>query len=327
MSFCLLVQPIDEVGCRALRAAGLEPRLASAEDMTTVASEIPGAVAAITRNAGLSREAIAAAEDLLVIGNHGTGYDPIDIPFATSQGIPVVNTPEANVQSVAELAVGLTLAAAKHLLAADRATRQGNFAFKYHVPIRELAGKTAGIVGYGRIGRRTAEIFKAAFGMRILVYSPSADPAALYKEGFSKADRLVELLTVSDVVSLHVPLTPASQALIGEAELARLKPSAILINTSRGAVVDEPALIRALEQGKLAAAGLDVYATETMEPGHPLLRLENAVLTPHIGGSSKEALERTATQVVEQVTAVLHGKRPSHLVNPEAWHRRRHRHS
>ncbi|UCH24775.1 MAG: hydroxyacid dehydrogenase [Trueperaceae bacterium] len=324
MSFCLLVQPIDEVGCRALRSAGLEPRLASAEDMTTVAREIPGAVAAITRNAGLSREAIAAAADLLVIGNHGTGYDPIDIPFATSQGIPVVHTPEANVQSVAELAVGLTLAAAKHLPAADRATRRGDFGFKYHAPIRELAGKTAGIIGFGRIGRLTAAIFKAAFGMRVLVYSPSADPAALRTAGFSKVDRLVELLAASDVVSLHVPLTPASKALIGEAELARLKPSAILINTSRGAVVDEPALIRALEQGKLAAAGLDVYANETMSPTHPLLQLENVILTPHIGGSSKEALERTARQVVDQVTAVLQGERPTHLVNPEVWHRRRH---
>ena len=323
MDFCLLVQPIHEAGSQVLAAAGIEARLASASDMATVADEIPGAVAVITRNAGLSRAAIAAAEDLRVIGNHGTGYDPIDVPFATERGVPIVNTPEANVQSVAELAVGLMLALAKRLLPADEATRTGQFTFKYHHPIGEMAGKTAGIVGYGRIGRRTAAILRAAFGMRVLVYSPSADAKALRSEGVTKIDRLHDLLRSSDVVSLHLPLTDGSEGLIGAAELACMRETAILINTSRGPVIDEPALVRALQRRQLAGAGLDVYTTEAMAADDPLLALDNTVLTPHIGGSSREALERTALQVAEQVIAVLRDERPAHLVNPEVWSRRR----
>lgn len=323
MGFCLLVQPIHEVGSQVLAEAGIETRLASASDMSTVTQEIPGAVAVITRNAGLSREAIAAAEDLRVIGNHGTGYDPIDVPFATERGVPVVNTPEANVQSVAELAISLMLAVAKRLLPADEATRKGLFTFKYHHPSGEIAGKTVGIVGYGRIGRRTAAILRDAFGMRVLAYSPSADAEELRAHGVTKIDRLHDLLRASDVVSLHLPLTEKSEGLIGAAELACLKPSALLINTSRGPVIDEPALVRALQRRQLAGAGLDVYVSEAMDEDDPLLALENTVLTPHIGGSSREALERTAIQVAEQVIAVLRDERPTNLVNPEVWPRRR----
>lgn len=323
MGFCLLVQPIHEIGSQVLTAAGIEARLASDSDMVTVADEIPGAVAVITRNAGLSRAAIAAAEDLRVIGNHGTGYDPIDVPFATERGVPIVNTPEANVHSVAELAVGLMLALAKRLLPADEATRKGLFSFKYHHPSGEIAGRTAGIVGYGRIGQRTAAILRAAFGMRLLVYSPSADPEALRSQGVTKVDHLHDLLRASDVVSLHLPLTDKSEGLIGAAELACMKPTAILINTSRGPVIDEPALVEALQRRQLAGAGLDVYTTEAMAADDPLLALDNTVLTPHIGGSSQEALERTALQVAEQVIAVLRDERPKHLVNPEVWSRRR----
>lgn len=319
---CLIVQPIDPVGWAVLRAAGIEPVSASSSDDATVAHEIRDAIAVITRSAGLAGASIDAALALRVIGNHGTGLDPVDVPRATAHGVPVVSTPEANVASVAELAVTLALAVAKNVVAADRASRSGDVGFKYGARIQELTGKTLGVVGFGRIGRRTAEAFVRGFGMSLLVHAPSARPEAIELAG-GRACSLDELLAESDVVSLHVPLRPSTRGLIGAPELARMQPTAILVNTARGAVVDEKALAAALRSGRLAGAGLDVLETEPVARDHPLLALPNVILTPHIGGSSHEAARRTAESVARQVVDVLQDRRPTHLVNPEVWTRRR----
>lgn len=319
---CLIVQPIDAEGWSVLRAAGIEPVAASASDDVTVAREIRDAVAVITRSAGLAGSSIDAAPDLRVIGNHGTGLDPIDVPKATAHGVPIVSTPDANVASVAELAVTLALVVAKNVIEADRSSRAGDAGFKYGARIQELTGKTVGVVGFGRIGRRTAEAFVRGFGMELLVHAPSARPEAVAALG-GRVCGLHELLAGSDVVSLHVPLKPSTRGLIGAAELARMRPTAILVNTARGAVVDEQALAGALRSGQLAGAGLDVLATEPVAPDHPLLALPNVVLTPHIGGSSSEAARRTAVAVAQQIVDVLQDRRPAHLVNPEVWTRRR----
>ncbi len=320
---CLIIQPIHASGLERLRDAGIEVRNASAPDMATVAREIVGAAAAITRNAGLDRAAMVAARDLVVLGVHGIGTDPVDIDYANEIGLPVVFTPYANVQAVAEHTIALMLAVAKRIPAADRATRAGNFDFKYRAGARELCGKTLGIVGYGRIGRRVAAVARAAFDLKVLAYSPSADPDRLADEGIRKCDALADLLAVADVVSLHVPLRDATRQLIDADALAQMKPDAILINTGRGAVVDETALIAALETGRLAGAGLDVFESEAMSADYPLLRLDNVVLSPHLAGSAEECLERAAIEVAEQVIDVLQGRRPPNLVNPEVWERRR----
>lgn len=322
MDRCLIVQPIDPAGWTVLRAAGIEPVAATASDDATVADEIREAVAVITRSAGLAGATIDAALALRVIGNHGTGLDPVDVPRATARGVPVVSTPEANVASVAELAVTLALAVAKSVVAADRASRSGDVGFKYGAGIQELSGKTLGVVGFGRIGRRTAEAFVRGFGMSLLVHAPSATPESIEAAG-GRACGLDELLAESDVVSLHVPLRPSTRRLIGAPELARMRSTAILVNTARGAVVDELALAAALRSGRLAGAGLDVLETEPVAPDHPLLALPNVIMTPHIGGSSREAARRTAETVARQVVDVLQDRRPAHLVNPEVWTRRR----
>ena len=320
---CLIVQPIHADGLAALRTAGVEAVPASAPDMATVAREIVGCDAVITRNAGLDRAAIDAASRLRVIGNHGVGLDPVDVAYASALGIPVVFTPAANAVAVAEHAVALVLAVAKQLLDADRATRAGDFGFKYRRRIHELHGTTLGVVGFGRIGRLTAEALVRGFGMRLLVHDPSAPDAAIAALGGTRAPSLAALLGASDVISLHVPLRDSTRGMIGAHELALCRPDAILVNTARGAVVDEDALVAALREGRLAGAGLDVYASEAMPPDHPLLNLPNTVLTPHVGASSDAAGRRTAVQVAEQVVEVLRGRRPEHLVNPEVWARRR----
>lgn len=321
--YCLIVQPIHALGCELLRRAGIEPRPASAPDMATVAREIAGACAVVTRNAGLDRAAMDAAPRLAVIGVHGIGVDPVDVGHAEALGIPIVFTPDANIQSVAEHAVVLMLAVARRIPAADRATRAGDFAFKYEAPLVELHGKTLGIVGWGRTGRRTAELAQAAFGMRVIVCSPSASAEAMRAQGVAKCETLGELMRRADIVSLHLPLNPSTRRLIGEAELRQMKPSAILVNTGRGGVIDEGALVRVLREGRIAGAGLDVYESETMPADYELLRLDNVVLTPHIAGSTAECLERTARAVVEQILEVLQGRRPPHLLKPESWNRRR----
>lgn len=321
--YCLVIQPIHARGFELLRAAGIEPRLASASDMQTVGREVAGACAVITRNAGLDRAAMDAAPGLAVIGVHGIGTDPVDITHADRLGIPVVFTPGANIQSVSEHAIALMLAVAKRIPDADRAVRTGNFEFKYTAPLTELYGKTLGIVGWGRIGRRTAELARTAFNLTVEVYSPSTDPNDLEATGITKCDGLAELMRRADIVSLHVPLNDTTRGMIGAAELAQMKPSAILVNTCRGAVINEEALIRILRKRQIAGAGLDVFGSETMAADNELLRLDNVVLSPHIAGSTGEALERTAVAVVDSVFNVLRGNRPANLANPAVWDRRR----
>ncbi len=317
------MQPIHEAGIALLAEAGLRPRLASAPQPSVVEREIGEAVAVVTRNAGLTAAALDAAPRLRVVGVHGTGTDPVAVDHATALGVPVVSTPLANVASVAEQAIALMLAVAKRVPAADRAVRAGDFAFKYGERLSELDGKLLGIVGWGRIGRRTAGIAQRGLGMAIATYSPSADAAELERLGVRKYERLADLLAAADVVSLHLPLRAGTRHLLGDGELRQMKPSAILVNTGRGATVDERALAAALREGRLGGAGLDVFESEEMPPSHPLLGLDNVVLSPHLGGSSREALERTARVLAGQVLAVLHGERPEHLVNPDCWEGRR----
>lgn len=321
MPECLIVQPIHERGLAVLRDASITPRLASAFDMLTVAKEVGDAVAAITRNAGFNRAALDAAANLRVIGNHGIGTDPVDVVHATALGIPVVNNPTANVISVAEHAIGLMLAVARRMFSADAATRARDFRWKFSNPQIELFGKTLGIVGFGEIGRQTARRAVAGFGMLPLVYSPSVPDDAL--DGFPRAATIEELLRQSDVVSLHVKLSPGTRNLLSAERLALMKPNAILINTARGAAVDEASLAAMLHEGKIFGAGIDVFSTEPPPEGHPLLSAPNCVLAPHVGGSTEEALVRTATECAQQVVDVLEGRRPKNIVNPEAWNTRR----
>ncbi len=321
---CLLVQPVHPAGIEILAAAGLDVRQASATDMTTVAKEIATADAAITRNAGLNRQAMAAAPGLRVLGNHGIGVDPVDVPYATEIGLPVIYTPYANVQSVAEQAIAMMLAISKRVREADSAVREDRFDYRYTRDFHELYGKTLAIIGFGRIGRRTAELAQAAFKMRIVVYSPHVDAATVEAAGMEKWDDLDAVLREADVVSLHQRLTPDTRGWLDRDRLSSMKEGAILINTARGALVDAESLIGAVESQHLRGAAMDVFEEEPLPADHPYCRTQGILLSPHIGGATEEALRRTAVETARQVVDVLAGRRPEHLVNPEVWERRRH---
>ncbi len=323
MPTCLLVQPIHHKGIDVLLSAGLEIRQASASTMDVVAKEIVGCVAAITRNAGLSREAMQAATELKVLGNHGIGTDPVDVTYASEIGLPIIFTPYGNVQSVAELALSQMLAIARRTREADRAVRSGNYDYRYSRDFIELQGKTLAVIGFGRIGRRTAEVAKGAFGMRVVAYDPYLSAAAIEAAGAEKGEDLGAVLGVADVVSLHLQLTPETRSILDKERLAQMKPGAMLVNTARGALVDPDALVDALKSGHLRGAAMDVFEIEPLPVDHPFAKEDRLILSPHIGGATEECLERTAVQTAEQVVDVLEGRKPAHLVNPDVWERRR----
>jgi len=299
---CVVMQPIAESGLERLRRAGLVVHVAARPDLDMLRAKLSTARAVITRNAGFGAAAMAAAPNLVVIGSHGTGVDAIDLAAARARGIAVVNTPGANAQSVAELAIALIFACASALTEADRAVREQDFGWRLGARRVELAGRRLGLVGFGAVARRVARI-ALAIGMEVEALSAHADAAELAVHGVAKAPGLAALLARADVVSLHG--VPAGAALLDASAIAGMKPGAILVNTARGALVDEAALAAALGEGRLAAAGLDVFAPEPPLPGNPLFAAPNLILTPHVGGAAREAMDRTARAVAEAVLEVL----------------------
>lgn len=265
----------------------------------------------------LDAATLAALPDLALIAVFGTGTDNIDLVAAAELGIAVSNAPGANARSVAEHALALALAVARAVPRHDRELRAGRWV---HHEGPELEGKTFGVVGLGSIGRHAARI-AAAFGMRVVAWSSTHDEARARACGAELVE-LDELLRGADVVSLHLATTARTRGMIGARELALLKPSAILVNTARGALVDEAALAEALAAGRMFGAGLDVFAEEPLPTGHPLTVLENVVLTPHAGWVTREARERLLRLPVENIAAYLAG-RPQHVVNPDALTRAR----
>lgn len=316
---CLIVQPIHKQGIELLQRAGIECVTPASAATADVAKAIGDCDAVITRNAGLDGAAIAAGARLRIIGSHGAGTNMVDVAAATAAGIPVVNTPGANARSVAELVISMALALLKRTIALDAAVRAGNWNARYEPGLRELAGATLGVVGFGQIGRAVAEIAHKGFGMQVRVYSPSVPAAEIEQAGFKADQDLADLLRNADIVSLHRPGNPGAGPLIDAVALDQMKPGSLLINTARGGLVDERALAQALKAGRLGGAGIDVFSTEPPPADHPLIGLPNVVLAPHAGGSTEEALIRTAVAVAEQVIDALRGERPAHVVNQAAY--------
>jgi D-3-phosphoglycerate dehydrogenase len=314
---CLIVQPIHPAGLTRLTEAKLTLHYAAGSDEGMLKQAAKNATAIITRSAPITAAIIKSAVSLKVIGVHGVGTNGVAIAAATAAGVAVVNTPGANTRSVAEHTIALTFALAKDLRHADRAARQGDFDFKYTSSLTELAGLTFGVVGFGDIGKATARL-AGALGMRALAYGPTRPDRDFEFAGAERAGKLASLLTCADVVSLHLPLTPATRGLIGASELARMKSTAFLINTSRGGIIDEVALLSALDTGQIAGAGLDVFSREPMPANHPLLSHDRVILSPHSAGSTEACLKRTAIAVADQVIAVLSGAQPAALINPIA---------
>ena len=270
----------------------------------------------LVRVASISSEVMAAAPRLKVIGKHGVGTDNIDIPAATERKIAVCNTPEANSEGVAELVLTLMMALSRRLFEADAFVRAGRWSGKDSLMGSELIGKTLAIVGTGRIGTRLAQICKTTFDMTILAYDPYVSAGDMSARGITKVDTIDEMLPKADFVSVHTPLTPATRHSMSTKQFDLMKKSAFLISAARGPVVDEAALIEALQQGKIAGAGLDVFEQEPPSPDNPLLKMNNVILLPHMGGASYESMERMATHAAAGIMAVLRGERPKYLLNP-----------
>ena len=215
------------------------------------------------------------------------------------------------------------LALARDIINCDQAVRDVDTKFRYKGHFRELSGKTLGIIGFGRTGQRTAQIAKQALAMNVLVYGRERDTGLVKRMGMERKEQLKDLLTESDIVSLHLPLKDDTRHIIGRPQLQLMKSSALLVNTARGGLIDETALCAALGSARIAGAALDVVEKEPLAGTHCLARLDNVILSPHTGGSTEEALARTATQVATQVINVLAGKKPPHMVNPGIWRQRR----
>ncbi|HEY8449260.1 MAG TPA: phosphoglycerate dehydrogenase [Bacillota bacterium] len=269
--------------------------------------------ALITRsNTNVTRELLAAAPRLRVVGRAGVGIDNIDLEAATERGIVVINVAGGNSVAVAEHVFGLLLGLCRHILAADRSVREGRWERSRFVG-DELRGKTIGIVGLGRVGGEVA-VRASAFGMRVIAYDPYIPLSRFQSLGAERIGTLEDLLAAADIVTLHTPLTDETRGMIDREALRRMKRGAYLINAARGSIVDEAALVEALESGHLAGAAIDVFAQEP--PGdHPFYRLPNVVLTPHLGGSTREALDYNTRTIAEQVAQALRGQPVRGAVN------------
>jgi glyoxylate reductase len=282
----------------------------SHHDLLAAVADVDAIVCLLTDR--IDAEVLAAAPRLRAVGNVAVGYDNVDVEAAARAGVAVCNTPGVLDETTADVAFGLMIAASRLFGEAERDLRAGRWqgwAITQYLG-RDVHGATLGVVGYGRIGRVVARR-AAGFGMRVLHHArhDSGEP------GFVAS--LDELLAEADVVSLHVPLAPATRHLISRRELALMKPTAVLVNTSRGPVVDELALAEALDSGRIFAAGLDVFEEEPRV--HPrLLAAPRAVLLPHVGSGSQQTRTRMARLAADGVRAVLAGEQPSNLVTPPA---------
>lgn len=270
-------------------------------------------------------EELDLAANLEVLGRHGVGLDNVDLVAASQRGIPVTYTPDGPTESTAEHALLLILATARRLAQLDRSVRGGNFQIHDQLEVmgHELEGKVLGVVGFGRIGRRLASMCRDALHMPVRVYDPYLDPETIAGWGAVPVSDLLDLAGQVDVLSVHTPLTPETRRLIGRTVIRAMRPGSILVNTSRGPVVDEAALIEALESGHLAGAGLDVYDPQPPAADCPLLRFEQVVLTPHVASFTHEGRRRMGLTVVEDILRVLAGQQPLFLANPGVWPQRR----
>jgi D-3-phosphoglycerate dehydrogenase len=259
----------------------------------------------------MDAEAISAAKGLKVIARAGVGLDNVDIPSATAAGVMVVNAPTSNIVSAAELAIGLILASARFISPAHAALRGGKWARSKYTGA-ELFEKTLGIVGFGRIGQLVAARMQS-FGMQVVAYDPYLQPARAAQLNVRLVE-LDELLKVSDFITIHLPKTKETANLIGESALNKVKPTVRIINAARGGVLDEAALYKALKDGRVAGAGLDVFATEPCTDS-PLFELDNVVATPHLGASTDEAQERAGIAVAQSVRKALSGELVPDAVN------------
>ena len=308
------VWPTTDPERAVLEAGGAEVVVSPSGDEGTLIEMAKDADAIMTCFAQVTENVVRAAERCKVIGRFGVGVDNIAVNTATELGIAVTYVPDYCVDEVSDHVMALLHAWNRKVVLFDRAVKERGWASQgLTMRIMRLRGKTIGIVGFGRIGQAVA-VKARAFGLRILASDPVVPASTVESLGGTLVD-LTTLLRESDFVSLHAPLTPDTRNLIGAEELARMRPDAFLINAARGPLIDEDALYDALSNGTIAGAGLDVMVDNVPPQDHPLLSLENTIITPHIAFFSQESTLELEQRAAEEVVRVMHGEMPENLVN------------
>lgn len=299
----LICDPIHEEGINKLKQSGFDVDVRPTISQDQLINIVPNYHALIMRSrTKVTKDIIQAGKNLKAIGRAGAGLDNIDVETAEKKGVFVLNTPEAPATAVAELTIGLLLSLARNIPIADKTMKEGKW-IKKELQGWELKGKTLGTIGLGNIGEKVAKLAKA-FGMKILITKRTPPSPKLLEELEGEFIPLKELLQRSDVLTIHVPLTPQTYHMIGSEEIKLMRDEAFLINTSRGAIVDEKPLLEALKSGKLRGAALDVYETEPPE-NLELIKLPQLVCTPHIGAQTKEAQKAAAVLIAEKIISAL----------------------
>jgi D-3-phosphoglycerate dehydrogenase / 2-oxoglutarate reductase len=307
----LIAEELSRAGIDLL-TGDFDVREVNGADRGALLPALADADAVIIRSATkMDAEAIAAAPKLKVIARAGVGLDNVDVKAATNAGVMVVNAPQSNIVSAAEHAIGLLLAVARRIPNANTSLKGGEWKRSKFTGV-ELLDKTIGVVGLGKIGQLIAQRL-AAFGTHLIAYDPYVQPARAAQYGV-RLVTLEELLRESDIITVHLPKTPETLGLIGERELAMVKPGVIIVNAARGGLVDEDALAIAVKEGRVAGVGLDVYATEPTTSS-PLFEFDNVVVTPHLGASTDEAQEKAGTAVAKSVKLALKGEFVPDAVN------------
>ncbi len=315
----LLPEPIEEEARGLLEKAGLEVVQSPDPKPETVKPLMARAEAVVLRTGiRMSADLIEAGDRLGAISRTGAGFDNVDVAAATRRGVIVTSSIGANTHTVAEHTLALILAAAKALPALDRETRAGNWKARHSYLPRDLRGSVLGAIGFGRIGQEVAKACADVLGMTVIAHDAYLpEPAKKAHSGWVTFCGLEELLARADVVTIHVPLTPDTKGLLDAGRIAGMKRGAIVVNTSRGGIIDEKALADALADGRLGGAGIDVFAKEPPAADNPLLSAPRAILTPHAAALTRECTVRMAVLAAERVIAQFDGKVPDNVANPE----------
>ena len=319
MSFVVAVTdyvfPSLEPEQRVLAPLGVDLRPAQCQSEERIIELTNGADAVLNCYAKITARVIEKLDRCKIIARYGIGVDNVDVVAATRFGILVTNVPDYCIDEVSDHALALLLALERRITVADGAVKTGAWDVVAHAGIRRLRGQTLGLLGFGKIAKALASKVQP-LGMKVLVYDPYLEPLLMTQHG-AEAVSLDRVLTEADAISIHVPLSSETRNLMGQHELARMKPTAFLINTSRGGIVDEWALATALKEGRLGGAALDVLSVEPPPADHPLRQLPNMIVTPHLAFYSRESVIELQTKAAEEVARALKGEPPRSPVNPE----------
>jgi D-3-phosphoglycerate dehydrogenase len=313
----LLPQPIESEALLMLEEAGIEIVSSPDPSPETVRPLLDGVHGIILRTGiKITRELLSHADELQIVSRTGGGLDNVDVDAATERGVVVTSNLGVNTNSVVEHVLAFMFALSKQLPLMNREVRDGNFSIRYQNLPSDVKGKTLGVIGFGRIGSELGRLCHQTFGMKVLAFDPflPQEIKDTYGDWVQFPD-IQELFSNSDVISIHVPLTEETRNMVGERELSWMKSGAIIVNTSRGSLIDEVALFHALRDKEIAGAGLDVFSQEPVPVDSPLLSLDNILLTPHSAALTNECVIRMATEAAQCVMDLFSGMEPKNIAN------------